>query len=154
MQWQPWQAAMRFPAPPSRERILPINPFCLLWMPSPSLFVVFVPVAAFVPFVLFVVVAIPVAIVFACDYSCSRPSRGNGEVGGAGVAAMHDAASLLLALAIVIVARVFALALWMPSLLLFDDDTAGAGVFNGAGAGAGIVAIVCMFVEDTAHGTD
>ena len=59
---------------------------------------------------IFVVVAIAVADVLACHPPC-----GNGKAGGVGAVATRDAASLLLALAIVAAAPTFALALWMPS---------------------------------------
>ena len=67
---------------------------------------------------------------------------------------MLNAASHLLALVIVIMAPTFTLALWMPLLLLFKDGAAGAGVFNGAGAGSGVVAIVGVFIDNAAGGAD
>ena len=58
----------------------------------------------------FVVVAVAVANVLVCHPPCD-----DGEAGRAGVVATCDAAGLLLASAIVVVAPAFALALWMPS---------------------------------------
>jgi hypothetical protein len=58
----------------------------------------------------FVVVAVAVADVLACHPPC-----GEGEAGGAGAMAAHDAVGLLMALGIVVTAPAFALALWMPS---------------------------------------
>ena len=67
--------------------------------------------------------------------------------------AARDAAGLLLASAIVIVAPVFALALWMPSFL-FEDGATGAGVFHDVGAGDGVDAIFGVFVNNAVRGTD
>ena len=67
--------------------------------------------------------------------------------------AARDAAGLLLASAIVIVAPVFALALWMPSFL-FEDGATGAGVFHDFGAGDGVDAIFGVFVNNAVRGTD
>ena len=117
---------------------------------------VFVPIAAFIPVIIFVVVAIAVTNVLACNYFRSRPPHNNSKAGGVGAAAARNVASLLPALVIAIVVPVFALALWMPSLLLFEDSAAGTGIFNNVGAepGTSVVTIVGVFVNNAVHGTD
>jgi hypothetical protein len=57
----------------------------------------------------FVIVVVAVADVLMCHPSC-----GNGKAGGAGAVNTSDTAGLLLALAIIVAAPTFALALWMP----------------------------------------
>ncbi len=58
----------------------------------------------------------PLLFVFVVVAVTAHPPCGDGEAGGVGAVAMRDAASLLLALAIVVRAPAFTLALWMPLL--------------------------------------